>query len=701
MKHLNWILASIAVILILLVIGVTQMFSVMGNKIEQQMADEFNQQQLILARNIKLHIENHLQFLESYLKTVSKESELKGIIEKLGKEDFVSAKDEINKFLDDEIKSYFSQRKDYIRFAIMDSKRKPVVYIDRLGSTALIDGLKGDRPFPEDIFAINSKSITADRVAFSRPHEVTIGSGDKKETVRVLDASLPLVAGGEIRGWMALSIDMKMIENILTMSYQGEKRHSWIFNKYGKLVYCSLILSQEYHEDEIHILMKSEQGKYEIAPAHEGHEEGKRELLSTVPIVIGENEWTLVIESGFDEVVGLVRNLNNMGTLTVFLIMLAMAGGGFFLYRWMATLLMAEEKGRLLNELNQEKESLDSILKSIGAAMAVYNKDLTTFWRNEIYDEIAGGKIHVPGTGCCLELDANEEINKDCVVVSTFSNGEPIKIERKVIGKNGDVTHYLINTTPLKDSSGDIFRVMELILDVTEIKTLESQLLQSEKLASIGELASGIAHELNNPMAGIIGYSEFLMVELHDQNMRNDAERIHQEAVRCSKIIQNLLTFARRHHPQEDPVILNTVLDTTVEMIEYEFKVHNIKIEKDYEPNLKIISGDGFQLQQVFLNILNNAFYFLKDRNGYGHIWIKTRNTKKGVRVTLENDGPKLNEGVMQKIFEPFFTTKEVGKGTGLGLSVSHGIIKSHGGGISAANTGRGVAFTVDFPVNA
>ncbi|MEE8484467.1 MAG: ATP-binding protein, partial [Nitrospinota bacterium] len=439
-------------------------------------------------------------------------------------------------------------------------------------------------------------------------------------------------------------------------------------------------------------------GKYQLV-AHEGSEEGMMELFSTVPIVIGENEWTLVVESEFDDVVKLVRNLNNIRTAIVFLIMLAMTVGGFFLYRWMATRLMAEEKERLLNALHQEKENLDSILKSIGAAMAVYNKDLTTFWRNEIYDEIAGGKIHIPGIGCCLRLDAKEEKYEDCAVVSTFSDGEPIKVEKKVIDKNGEVTYYLINTTPLKDSSGDIFRVMELVLDVTETKTLESQLLQSEKLASIGELASGIAHELNNPMTGIIGYSELLMEEIHDENLRRDAEHIHHEAFRCSKIIQNLLTFARRQQPQEDPVMLNSVLDTTVEMIEYEFKVHNIKIEKDYEPSLKIISGDGFQLQQVFLNILNNAFYFLKYRGGHGHVWIETRNTKKGVRVTLENDGPKLDEGVLQKIFEPFFTTKDVGMGTGLGLSISHGIVKSHGGEISAVNTKRGIAFMVDFTV--
>lgn len=263
----------------------------------------------------------------------------------------------------------------------------------------------------------------------------------------------------------------------------------------------------------------------------------------------------------------------------------------------------------------------------------------------------------------------------------------------------GDTRHYFISTTPVFDTAGAVAHVIELVIDVTENRNLQLQLLQSEKLASIGELAAGIAHELNNPMAGIIGYSEFLLEELKGQEgPLADVKKIHGEAIRCSRIVQNLLKFSHRHKPRKGEVSLNEVLQSTTDIVEYEFKVNNVSLEKDYSPDLRQVMADQYQLQQVFMNILNNAFFFLKNQQGKRLIKISTLNAGGNVEVRIWNNGPPIPDGAVDKVFDPFFTTKEVGKGTGLGLSVSHGIIRNHQGEIIARNIDGGVLFTVTLP---
>jgi signal transduction histidine kinase len=347
--------------------------------------------------------------------------------------------------------------------------------------------------------------------------------------------------------------------------------------------------------------------------------------------------------------------------------------------------------------LRRDMENLDTIVSSVGAGLAIFGRDMKLERNNQKYREFskqAGVSLDNQRCFLCPRNNAG-----DCAVRKSFSNGMVVREERAFSLPGGETAHFLVSATPVKEADGSISKIIEMLVDVTETKSIEMQLLQSEKLASIGELASGIAHELNNPMAGIIGYSEFLLdAPGIPEESRKDVERIHKEAVRCSKIIQNLLTFARRHKPQKGEISVNDVIEVTTDMIEYEFRVNNVALKKDYEKNLKYVVGDSYQLQQVFLNIVNNAFYFLKDKPGARYIALATRNTENGVRVTIKNNGPRISAESIGKIFDPFFTTKDVGKGTGLGLSVSHGIIKSHQGHIGVANVEDGVVFTVDLP---
>ncbi|MBI3269770.1 MAG: response regulator [Planctomycetes bacterium] len=243
--------------------------------------------------------------------------------------------------------------------------------------------------------------------------------------------------------------------------------------------------------------------------------------------------------------------------------------------------------------------------------------------------------------------------------------------------------------------------------DATVEKQLRTQLLQAEKLSSVGELIAGVAHELNNPLSGVVGYSQLLLARTTDDDLRRDLERISKEADRCRRIVQNLLTFARKHKPERTRVILNDIVDSIIDLRGYELKVGNIDVIRKLDPKLPATLGDFHQLQQVFLNIVNNAQQAMQEAHGRGTITITSARVQETganepvLRVTFEDDGPGIPPANLRKIFDPFFTTKPVGKGTGLGLSVCFGIVREHGGRIHARNSndGKGAAFIVDLPL--
>jgi signal transduction histidine kinase len=224
------------------------------------------------------------------------------------------------------------------------------------------------------------------------------------------------------------------------------------------------------------------------------------------------------------------------------------------------------------------------------------------------------------------------------------------------------------------------------------------QLQHNEKLASIGEMVAGIAHEINNPLTGIIGFSELLADELEDSSAKNDVEKILGEAKRCSKIISNLLVFSATMDKDKIPVAVTDPLFAALDIIGYELALSGIKIDKNIADNLPATFGNVFELQQVFLNIFTNAYYYLKMNEGIKRLWIRVNKKGENIEAAIENNGEKIPDEYIEKVFDPFFTSKMVGVGTGLGLSISHGIIKAHNGEITAVNTRRGVLFTVSLP---
>jgi len=291
------------------------------------------------------------------------------------------------------------------------------------------------------------------------------------------------------------------------------------------------------------------------------------------------------------------------------------------------------------------------------------------------------------------------------------------------LAADGSVENYLLrlrraDQTPIwveltaraELADGPNFRLEALLRDVTERKKLDDetrdiyhQLLQAEKMAALGQTISGVAHELNNPLATILSWSERLSQRTNvDAAIRRGIEIIHSESERAARIVRNLLTFARKRQTTRAMVDVNKVVRETLALRSYEQRVTNITIIDALASGLPLIFADGHQLQQVLLNLVINAEQAMLAANGRGVLVVRSWFDADREAVTLEinDDGPGVPSDLQPKVFDPFFTTKEVGKGTGLGLTVAYAIVQEHGGRIRLESPpGRGASFFIELPV--
>ena len=228
---------------------------------------------------------------------------------------------------------------------------------------------------------------------------------------------------------------------------------------------------------------------------------------------------------------------------------------------------------------------------------------------------------------------------------------------------------------------------------------LQSELNLSGRLASVGELAAGVAHEINNPLTGIIGFSERLMRKCRDDKMTTDLKRIHSEAQRAAKVVQNLLTFARQREPHKESVDINEILTESLELREYELRQLGIQVIT-HLADLPAINADYYQLEQVFVNLIINAEQAITAAGKADRLIVSSGEMDGNIMVTVADNGPGIKPRDLAKVFDPFFTTRGDTGGTGLGLSICHGIVEEHGGRISVASeTGEGTTFTVVLPL--
>lgn len=369
------------------------------------------------------------------------------------------------------------------------------------------------------------------------------------------------------------------------------------------------------------------------------------------------------------------------------------------------TLLATIVQGQDITERKQVEEKIKraaeewrTTFDSITDFVSICDKDFKLTRVNKAFADVFKMKpVELVGKHCYEIVHGTNEPISNCAQKVTIKTKKPATAEffEPHLG-----IHLEMTTSPIFSEKGEVVACVHVARDITERKQMEEQLIVTDRLASIGELASGIAHELNNPLTSVIGFSQLLLDKDVSDDVKEDVKIIYSEAQRTAAVVKNLLTFARKHTPVKQPVNINDIIDKVLELRTYEQKVSNIQVNTQFAPDLPEIMADFFQLQQVFLNIVINAEHFMIEAHNRGTLTITTERAGDVIKVSFADDGPGIAKKNLGHLFDPFFTTKEVGKGTGLGLSICHGIVTEHGGRIYAeSKLGKGATFVVELPI--
>jgi two-component system NtrC family sensor kinase len=350
-------------------------------------------------------------------------------------------------------------------------------------------------------------------------------------------------------------------------------------------------------------------------------------------------------------------------------------------------------------DLQRERDFSSKILNNTQSMILVVDTaGLISYANRRCF--IAGGyrPEALLGTRLCDLIAPNRQEQIGEALNATLEGKQVDNLELPV-KVNGRVAQFSVNLSPMRDEQGAVNSIVVVMTDITDAAMLQAKLMHTEKMAAVGQLVSGVAHEVNNPLTAVLGFTDLLIDNPSvPDDAKSDLMIILHEAQRTKQIVQNLLSFARQTPAKRGLVQVNSVLERTVALRAYDFANHDVEVIQEFDPKLPEILADAHQLQQVFLNILNNAYDAIRETGHGGSIRIETKRVDGGVEVTLRDSGPGIK--FPERIFDPFFTTKEVGKGTGLGLSICYGIVREHEGEISCENNqdAPGATFTVRLP---
>jgi PAS domain S-box-containing protein len=343
--------------------------------------------------------------------------------------------------------------------------------------------------------------------------------------------------------------------------------------------------------------------------------------------------------------------------------------------------------------LREQKALTDRILKSTPNVVAVVGRDQRIIMVNKAFEqtfELGEGQAEGKNIGKFIPIP--HLVDKISHVLT--SRDTQFQVEFRI--KHGVVVRvWVADIINMQQNE-----VLIVLRDITEEREMQERLYLTDRLASVGEMAAGIAHELNNPLTGVIALSQLLLESGVPDDMKEDIVAISKEGQRAAEVVRNLLSFARSHTLSTSSTEINAVIKEVLSLRAYEHKVNNINVTTNLAPDLHEIMTDRFQMQQVFLNIILNAEHAMIESHGKGNLSITSEQKNGIIKISFTNDGPGISSEIINRIFDPFFTTKDVGKGTGLGLSICYGIVTKQGGKIYAqSQEGKGATFIVELPL--
>lgn len=362
-------------------------------------------------------------------------------------------------------------------------------------------------------------------------------------------------------------------------------------------------------------------------------------------------------------------------------------------------MLDVTEQKMFQSQLQRERDFNQKILNTTQSMILVLDTAGLISYANRRCYEAGYRKDELIGHRLVDWVESSHRQDFEAALKTTAHGQQVDNLELRARRADGSLGHFSISLSPMRDEANQVNNVVVVMTDITDAAQLQAKLAHAEKMATIGRLVSGVAHEVNNPLAAILGFTDLLLENPEvPVSAREDLQIILQETQRTKEIVQDLLSFARQRPAQKEPVNVNVVLRQTIKLRSYDFSSHGVEVSEEFEENLGPTLGDAQQLQQVFLNILNNAYDAIQESGNHGRIRIRTRRAEDDIEVAFIDNGTGVADP--ERIFDPFFTTKQAGKGTGLGLSICYGIVRAHGGEILCWNNEgeSGSTFVVRVP---
>ena len=370
--------------------------------------------------------------------------------------------------------------------------------------------------------------------------------------------------------------------------------------------------------------------------------------------------------------------------------------------RYQGTFVDVTEQREMERRLHREQEFVGRLMDSFPDLVIALDSegrytfvspqitDILGFRPEELIGKRMGGRTDPSDRTAMLELF-------DDLIFQRISEGQ---IEYRTQHKNGAWRVFRASARPLHDETGRITGVIASARDITDQQRLQQQLIQSERLAAMGQMIAGVAHELNNPLTAILGVTEMLRDQSSDENATRQLDLAHRQARRAAHIVQSLLVFSRPSTPRSTLLHLPDLLQRTLQLHEHSLRQNHIHVDLAARPDLPTVLGDSNQLTQVFLNLIVNAEQAIHEVRERGTLRIRLGVVGDRVLITFQDDGVGIRRELLPRIFDPFFTTKRPGRGTGLGLSICMAIVREHNGDISAQPLpDGGSVFTVSLPV--
>src|SRR5579859_1008824 len=363
-------------------------------------------------------------------------------------------------------------------------------------------------------------------------------------------------------------------------------------------------------------------------------------------------------------------------------------------------MLDVTEQKSFQSQLQRERDFNQKILNTTQSMILVLDTAGLISYANRRCYEAGYREEEMIGRHLVDLVDAAQREEFEAALETTAHGQQVENLEIRAKRSDGSLGHFSISLSPMRDEQNAVNSVVAVMTDITDASVMQAKLAHSERMATLGRLVSGVAHEVNNPLAAILGFTDLLLENPEvPANAREDLQIILQETQRTKDIVQDLLSFARQRPVKRELVNVGVILKQTTKLRSYDFQSHGVDVVEEYDENLPTVMGDSQQLQQVFLNILNNAYDAIEESGRRGKIQIKTVYRDNAIEIVLTDNGTGISD--VERIFDPFYTTKQTGKGTGLGLSICYGIVRAHGGEIQCRNNagGHGSTFSIRIPV--